>query len=64
MQILIIFLVYDNDIIPPEVIALGNACGTFEFNQWKYYSDLDVDNATLDLQIDYCQEVARVNIYY
>ena len=53
---------YDNYIIPPEVIALGNACGMFGFNQWKYYSDLDVDNAMLDLPIDYCQEVGRVNI--
>ena len=30
------------------------------FANWEYYSQVEVDNAILDLPIEYCEEVAQV----
>ena len=56
--------VYDNDIIPPEVIEMAKSTATIGFTGWKKYSAIQVDQAILNLPIEHCQEVTRVFIQF
>ena len=56
------FAVYNNNVKPPEIISMENATGVFRFNQWKFYSEIQVDEALIDLDIKYCEQISRVRI--
>ena len=53
-------LVYDNDIIPPEVVEMAKNTATTEFTGWQKYTLIQIDQAIMNLPIEHCQEVTRV----
>ena len=56
--------VYDNDIIPPEVVEMAKNTATIGFTGWQKYTPIQVDQAILNLPIEHCQEVTRVFIQF
>ena len=58
------FSIYDNNVIPPEVIDIAKNTATIRFTGTKKYTAIEVHQAILGLPIDHCQEITRVFIQF